>query len=165
MTGRGPEPEEPDDGPPPGTVRPTGPGVLVALAVIGLVAGWSVRLLCLRNGWTEPQVSFASILLIWFCAAVLGTVAYVTQQTVRRARGRLAPHHAVNRLVLGKASALAGALVGGGYLGFALSQLGSASDLAGTRLWHALLAGVGGLVVMVTALLLERACRVPEDDD
>ena len=45
------------------------------------------------------------------------------------------PHHAVNRLVLAKSCALAGALVAGGYLGYALSWLGlTDAELAQQRM-------------------------------
>jgi hypothetical protein len=61
---------------------------------------------------------------------------------------------------------IVGALFGGGYGGFALSfvpdldtQLGSA------RVWHAGTAAVAGLLLVVAALLLERACHIPEGDD
>ena len=48
------------------------------------------------------------------------------------------PHQAVNRLVLAKACALAGALVAGGYLGYALSWVGlTDAELAQQRMVHA----------------------------
>ena len=96
-------------------------------------------------------------------AAIIGGTAYVTRRTVRRNRFDLAHHQAVNRLVLGKACALAGALVLGGYLGYALAQLGVGDPAADLRLWRSLLAALGALAVTVAALLLELACRVPDD--
>jgi hypothetical protein len=39
------------------------------------------------------------------------------------------------------------------------TQLGSA------RVWHAGFAGLAGLLLVVAALLLERACRIPGDDE
>ena len=72
----------------------------------------------------------------------------------------------MNRLVLAKSCALAGAMVGGGYLGYALSWLGIAeADLAKQRMVQSLLAGVAGLLIVAGSLLLERACRIREDDD
>jgi hypothetical protein len=68
--------------------------------------------------------------------------------------------------VLGKACALAGAGIAGGYFGYALAQLGvTSADGSDTRLWHSVVAGVGGLLLMAGSLLLERACRVHEEDD
>ena len=81
---------------------------------------------------------------------------------------RLAPHQAVNRLVLGKAAALAGALCAGAYAGFALAALGGVQrQLDGERAVHAAIAAVGGLALMIAGVLLERACRTqdPEEPD
>jgi hypothetical protein len=156
-------PEEPEG--PGGTVRITGPAPLAVLGIVGLVGGWSIRPLSIRMGFLEPSVTIASIAALFFVAAVVGGSAYLTRRVVRRDRAALAHHQAVNRLVLGKACALAGALVAGGYLGFALAQLGVGEPAADQRLWRALVAGVAGLLVCVAALLLELACRVPPEDD
>lgn len=161
-----PEPEdEREPEAPRGRISPTGPGPLVVAGVLGLVLGWAVRPLSLRFDYAEPDVSFTSIGALFFVAAIIGGTAYITRRTVRRHRFDLAPHQAVNRLVLGKACALVGALVVGGYLGYAVAQLGVANPASETRLWHSLLAALGGLALTVTALLLELACRVPGDED
>ena len=159
----GEEPEEPE--PPEGTVRITGPGPLVGFGVVGLVGGWALRSLSLRLGFLEPTVPIASIAALFFVAAVVGGSAYLTRRVVRRDRASLSHQQAVNRLVLGKACALAGALIAGGYLGYALSQLGVAEPAADNRLWRSLVAAVAGLAICGAALLLELACRVPPEDD
>ena len=153
------EPEEPQ-----GRIRTTGPGPLVVAGVIGLVLGWAIRPLCIRFDYPEPNVSLTSIAALVFVAATIGATAYLTRRTVRRSRTDLAHHAAVNRLVLGKACALVGALALGGYVGYAVAQLGVSNPAADTRFWRSLLAAVGSLAVMVTALLLEQACRVPKAD-
>jgi hypothetical protein len=137
----------------------------VVSGVIGLVCGWAIRPFCLRFDYAEPNVSFTSVGALFFVAAIIGATAYGTRRTVRRNRHDLAHHQAVNRLVLGKACALVGALALGGYVGYAVAQLGVANPAADTRLWHSLLAALGSLAVMVAALLLELACRVPKGDD
>jgi uncharacterized protein DUF3180 len=160
----------PDPGPdqdpdqPQGTIRSTGPGPLVVAGVIGLVVGWAVRPLSLQLGYAEPTVSFTAIGGLVFVAAIIGGTAYATRRTVRRNRFDLAHHQAVNRLVLGKACALVGALVLGGYLGYALAQLGVGDPASDLRLWRSLLAALAALAVTVAALLLELACRVPDHD-
>jgi hypothetical protein len=156
------EEREPD--PPQGRILPTGPGPLVVAGVIGLVLGWSIRPLALRFDYPEPSVSFTSIGALFFVAAIIGATAYSTRRTVRRNRLDLAHHQAVNRLVLGKACALVGALALGGYLGYAVAQLGVSAPAADERLWHALLGALGALAATVAALMLEHACRVPDDD-
>jgi hypothetical protein len=157
------EEQEPD--PQHGRILPTGPGPLVVAGVVGMVVGWSVRPLALRFDYAEPNISFTSIGAFFFVAAIIGATAYVTRRTVRRNRHDLAPHQAVNRLVLGKACALVGSLALGGYVGYALAQLGVANPASDERLWHALLAALGALCATVAALLLEHACRVPNEDE
>lgn len=149
--------------PPRGHVLPTGPGPLVIAGVVGLVLGWAIRPLALRFDFAEPTVSFTGIAVLFFVAAIMGATAYLTRRTVRRNRHDLAHHQAVNRLVLAKAVAVVGALALGGYLGYALAQLGVSSPAADTRMWRSLLAALGALLATVAALLLEQACRVPRE--
>jgi hypothetical protein len=76
------------------------------------------------------------------------------------------PQRAVAFLVLGKASALAGALVAGGYFGFAfmfLTRLDAAAPR--DRVIRSAVAIVAGIVVCAMGLLLERACQVPTEPD
>jgi hypothetical protein len=132
---------------------------------LGLVVGWAIRPLSIQIGTTEPQVSWLSIGIVYFMAAVVGFAAYHTWRA-RRDGLRLEPHRAVNRLVLGKTCALVGAGLAGGYFGFVLAHLGvNDSERAGTQMWHAALAGIGGLLIIAAALLLEQACRVREDHE
>lgn len=159
------DPDDREPGRPQGTVQVTGPGPIVLFGVVGLVGGWALRPLSIRLGFLEPSVPVAAIAALLFVAAVVGGSAYVTWRVVRRERSSLAHHQAVNRLVLGKACALAGALVTGGYLGYALAQLGVGDPASDSRLWRSLVAALAGLAVCVAALLLELACRVPPGDD
>ncbi len=159
------DPQDPEHDQPEGWIRTTGPRPLVAAGVVGLVVGWAIRPVALQTGLAEPRVSLTAIAVLFVVAALLGGTAFVTRRTVRRSRFDLPHHQAVNRLVLGKACALAGALVLGGYLGYALAQLGVTSPAADTRLWRSLVAAAGALLLMVTALLLELACRVPKQDE
>ncbi len=95
---------------------------------------------------------------------ILGYTAYATRRIVRNRPDLLPPHQAVNRLVLARACALVGALMLGGYLGYALSWIGDDAELADERIWRSVAASLAGLLIVVTALLLERACRVGSDD-
>lgn len=163
QSGRRPN-EGPNEGPDdeqPGSVRPTGHRPLAALVVLGLVGGWSLRFLALRTSRPEPDVPWTSVALLALTAAILATTALLTRRVVRRDRGRLAHHQAVNRLVLAKASALVGALLLGGYAGYALAQVGVGTPGSGARLVLAALAALAALAMTAAALLLEHACRVP----
>lgn len=159
-----PGPEE-DGEEPRGTVRPTGPAPLVSVGVVGLVLGWSLRTVALRLGYVEPVVTWLSINLLFFVAAIIGASAYLTRRTVRRDRFALAHHQAVNRLVLAKACAIVGALLVGGYLGYAVSQLGQGDPGSITRLWRSALAALAAGGLTAAALLLELACRVPKPEE
>lgn len=159
------DPDRDRDDRPAGHVQATHLGPLVGWALVGLVLGWALRPVGIRLNGTAPTVGWLPVLALAFVALVMGSVAWSTYRSVQRRRERLEPHHAVNRLVLGKSGALAGAVVAGGYFGYALAWVGlTEAELAQQRMLHALLGGVAGLALVVGSLLLERACRVSGDD-
>jgi hypothetical protein len=162
-----PDDQDPEGRPPDrqGHVRTTSAGSLLTFALVGLVLGWALRPLSIRMNGTAPTVGWLPVLALAFVAVVVGSVAWSTYRSLHRRHERLEPHHAVNRLVLAKACALAGALVAGGYFGYALSWVGIAeAELARQRLVRAVVGGGAGLALVVGSLLLERACRVSRDD-
>ena len=165
---RDPTPNPDDPAPPepgPGRIRTSGPATLVPAGLIGLVLGWAIRPLSISTGRVAPAVPGLSVALIFFVAAILAGAAYFTWRTLHREGRRMPAHHAVNRLVLGKTCALVGAVLLGGYLGNAISHLGVGEGYAQTQVWWSLAAALGGLALMVSALLLERACRVRGSDE
>ncbi len=153
------------DAPGPGHVRPTSPGVLAGFVVVGLVAGWLIRPLYERMGWSALVVTWGQVVVLFFVAGIIATVAWSTWRTLQVRSEWLEPHRAVNRLLMAKSCALVGALVAGGYAGFAVSWLGVEAELAGQRISRSLLAGLAGLLITSGALWLERACRVKKDED
>lgn len=163
MTRDGSEPTHDDQGDrdePSGSLRPTTPLTLAGWAVVGLVLGWAVRPLWDRLDAVPPLVTPVQPLALLLLAAILGYVAWSTHRAVQVRRERLQVHQAVNRLVLARASALVGALVGGGYLGYALTWIGEPAELADERMAWSLAAATCGLAATIAAVLLERACRV-----
>ncbi|WP_395657027.1 DUF3180 domain-containing protein [Nocardioides sp.] len=158
----GPPGEEP---PPVGRLRPTSAATICLWAVVGLVGGWLLHALSDRWTGSAPLVSWAQPLALVLVAAILGATAYLTWRTVHVHHERLEPHQAVNRLVLARACALAGALLAGGYAGYAVSWIGIDSDLASQRMWRSAVAALAGVAIVVTSVLLERACRVRSDDE
>jgi ABC-type sulfate transport system permease component len=112
-----------------------------------------------------PRVTWFQPTALYLVAAILGYVARATHTALQQRRGGLRPHEAVNRLVLARACAIVGALVTGGYLGYAFTWVGLRAELAGERIVPSLVAAVGALLTTGAALLLERACRVRGDDE
>lgn len=163
-----PDPERepvPDPPEPAGRVGTTRPGTLVVVGLVGLVLGWALRPASTTLQGAAPRVAWVQVLALVLVAAILAAVAWSTHRTLRANPRRIAPHQAVNRLVLAKACAIAGAAVAGGYLGYALSWLGiDRAELAGERLVRSGLAGVAGLAIVAGSLLLERACRIRRDE-
>lgn len=165
-------PEDDEQEPPTPHVQPTAPGPLVAVALVGLVAGWSLRPLSVWAGRPSPQVSWMPALTLLLVAALVGYIAWVTYRSVHRRHpdrdaglAPIPPYQALNRLALAKASALIGSLVVGGYLGFCLSWVGLPAETAMPRMVRGLVAAVAAGLLVTAALLLERACRVRNDEE
>ena len=156
-----PSGEEPSGG----HLRPTSPAVLTAWAVVGLVGGWLFHPMMERVRGSAPVVTWTQPLALFLGAAIVGATAWGTWRTVHVRREPLEPHRAVNRLVLARSCAYVGALVAGGYAGYAVSWLGVEAELASQRAWRSLAAAIAGVAITITAVLLERACRVRSDDD
>ena len=148
-----------------GRLAPTPPGALSVLAGIGLVGGWLLHPAALRLGGTAPLVTWLQPFALLFVAAVLGATAWVTWRAVHVRREWLEPHRAVNRFVLARSCALVGALVAGGYAGYALSWLGVDAALGPQRIVRCLVAALAAVLIVVAALLLERSCRVRSADE
>lgn len=157
--------EHPTSDHPVGSLRPTSPAALTAWAIVGLVGGWLLHPVAERVRGSAPIVTWAQPLALILVAAILGATAWSTWRALHVHHVRLEPNRAVNRLVLARACAFVGAFVGGGYLGYALSWLGQDAELAGQRAWRSAVGALAGLMIVVTGLLLERACRVRSDED
>jgi hypothetical protein len=136
----------------------------VIIWLVGLVVGWSLRGQAIRRDAAAPGVSWLSVGTAFFVAAVVAGVAYLTWRTVQREHLRLSPQQGVARLVLGKAIARLGAFGLGAYLGVAISNFGVSGEQAADTIVRALLAALGAATALVSALLLEHACRVPPED-
>ncbi|WP_372734836.1 DUF3180 domain-containing protein [Nocardioides sp.] len=143
-----------------GRLRPITPLALTAWGVAGLVAGWSLHLVAEEVSGSVPVVSWVQPLAMLLLAVVVGTAAWQTWRAVHGRGERLEPHRAVNLLVLGRAAGMVGALMAGGYAGFAVSWIGSPAELAEQRIIRSVIAAAAGIGIMVGGVLLERSCRV-----
>ncbi len=152
--------------PRPGSVRPTSRRLLVAIAVLGIAVGLTMVKAIEAGGGIAPAVSWLTLIAWGFLAALLFAAARNTHQRVQVRRERIESSRAVFLLMIGKASAFVGALCAGVYAGFALSFLQAmGSSGPRNRVIMAGAAAVVSVLVVTAGLLLERACRVPEDPD
>ena len=149
-----------------GSVDLTPRRALVVAALFGGLAGWLVVVTAGALDLIPPRIPWSAPIGLVVFAALVGALAWSTHQRIQVRRERMEPQRAVAFLVLGKASALAGALVAGGYVGFALNFL-TRLDAASPRdrVVRSAVAVVAGLALMAGGLLLERACKVPGADD
>lgn len=149
-----------------GSVNLTPFRALVVAAVFGGLSGWLVVVIANAFDLIPPEVPWTAPIGLILVAALVGALAYATHQRIQVRRERIEPQRAVALLVLGKASALAGALVAGGYFAFALMFL-TRLDAAAPRdrVIRSAVAIVAGVALCVLGLLLERACKVPTEPD
>ena len=149
---------------PSGSVELTPPRALVVAGLFGGLVGWVIGATAEAFDLVAPPVPWTAPVGLALIVALVGALAYSTWQRVQVRRQRIDPQRAVAFLVLGKASALAGALVAGVYFGFALRYV-TRLDAAGPR--ERVIASaacvVAGLALCAVGMLLERACKVPGD--
>lgn len=159
MTGEPPEPE------PGGRLQPVSAAALAGWTVVGLLVGWVARPLSERWWGAAPVVTWLPSLALLFVAAVLAATARSTRHALLGKRERPDAQRMVNRFVLARACALVGALVAGFYAGFALTWIGSGSELGTQRIVRSGAAALGAAAMTTAAVFLERACRVKSDGD
>jgi H+/Cl- antiporter ClcA len=149
-----------------GSVNLTPFRALVVAAIFGGLAGWLVVVIANAFDLIPPEVPWTAPIGLILVAALVGALAYATHQRIQVRRERIEPQRAVALLVLGKASALAGALVAGGYFAFALMFL-TRLDAAAPRdrVIRSAVAIVAGVALCILGLLVERACKVPTEPD
>jgi hypothetical protein len=154
------------DRPSGGSIKITPPRALAVAALFGALAGWLVVAAANSFDLVAPQVPWTAPVGLFLITALVGVIAYSTHQRIHVRRQHIEPQRAVAFLVLGKASALAGALVAGGYLMYALMFITRLDAVAPRdRVIKSAVAVVAGVALAVAGLLLERACRVPKSDD
>ncbi|MDE2409419.1 MAG: DUF3180 family protein [Actinomycetales bacterium] len=73
---------------------------------------------------------------------------------------RLDPFYAVRVLLLAKSTSVASAVIAGFQLGLVLLQL--ATPVIAVSIWLNVLGVIGAVLSLVVALLVERACKIPD---
>jgi hypothetical protein len=152
--------------PPPGTITTTPPLAIATAALFGALGGWLIVVVAGALNVIPPRIPWTAPIAVLLIAAMVGVLAYTTHQRIHVRRERVEPQRAVAFLVLGKASALGGALVAGGYLAYGLLFVTHlAAEAPRDRVIRSAVTVVAGIVLCVAGLLLERACKVPKDDE
>ncbi len=155
-----------DQTPPAGSVGPTRLSMLAAVLLVGATLGYALVPLVELRSDPAPRIEWPTVAVLAMIAATLFALAYSTYRTVHRERASMNPRRAVALLALAKASSLVGAMVAGGYLGFGVHFISRLDvELPRERALRALVAAGAALAIMISALLLERACRVPQDPE
>jgi len=146
--------------------RPTSTVLVVSLIALGIIVGRLTPPIIVRLGGTPPRLGWVAPLMLLAGAVVVGIFAYNTWQTLHRKHERMTADHGIKMLSLAKSCAVVASLVAGFYGGFALGFVDNLDSMLGKeRFVRGLAASVTSLLLLVAALLLERACRLPEDDD
>ncbi len=133
---------------------------------IGLTVGLLIRPIADRLESSPPRVGWGAATTLFVVAVVVGSLAWNTWQSLHKKHQRMTSDHAAKMLALSRSCVIVGALFAGGYGGFALAFVGDLdTPLGQERAVNGGVAALAGLLLLVVALLLERACRLPEDDD
>lgn len=140
-----------------------GTGVFIALASLILTWGFYGRM---------AGIPVAVSLTLWVMAGVCCYLAFkvrsrLAEGRIGQDRSQLNPVTAAQFLIIGKASAWTGAVVGGGYVGMALYIFPQAGILAAAAddLPGVIASATGGLALSVAGLYLEKVCHVPPPPD
>lgn len=144
-------------------MRPTSLRLLVGCTLAAGLAGYLVGLAA--YGSLPPLPRYAPVLTALLALAELG-MARVVRDRVQRRPGRpsarpLHPLQVVRAVALAKASSLAGALAGGGYIGLLLWLLPRTAAQAREDAVICAVSAAAAALLVAAALLLERSGRVP----
>ncbi|WP_394281437.1 DUF3180 domain-containing protein [Corynebacterium sp.] len=109
---------------------------------------------------------------LWIMAVVCAFLTYWVKKRrdeglIGLDRSQLNPMMVANFMVIGKASAWTGAIVGGGYAGMAVYVVPNASVLVAAQadLPGVLSGAIGGVALSIAGVILERACEVSPPAD
>jgi len=139
--------------------------LVVASCVTALVSALALRW-WQEHGGSLPIPSWMSWAGVGLIAAGVGWTARATRRALARDPWALNPQVAVSRLVLGKTSRLAGAILLGGYGALAVMAAQAwPAPLAVTRVLHAGVTLLACAAWMATGRALERACRISRHDE
>jgi hypothetical protein len=145
-------------------VTPTRLRSLLAMTAMTGLLGWFV--IDMRTGDLLSLPYLAPVTATLIALFELGLARVVRDQVRGRSKGRaMHPLQVARALVLAKASSATGALLTGLYGGLLVWFVHDGLRVARSNATVAAFSVAACLVLVVAALLLERACRTPEPPD
>lgn len=157
--------QRPGTGP---SLRPTKPATLVVAALVAAAIGW---LIIAADYADFPRITWLPAIITGGLGALEIIAAITTKARIDRKPGTMPvePLAVVRYVVLAKATSVVGALFAGFFGAISIWLLASRGRLAAAAsdLPPAVGGFAGAVLLLVGALLLEHACRVPPrpDDD
>lgn len=141
------------------------PLYLTILVGVGLIVGRLLPPLAVRFDGSAPRPTWAAAVILGSGAVIVGVIGWSTWQALHKKKQRVNVDRAIQLLALAKSCIMVGGVFAGGYIGFALAFVGDGSPGGHERLIRSLAAGVAAVLLLLAALFLEWACRLPQDDD
>jgi D-serine dehydratase len=138
---------------------------LFAAGGLGVLVGLTIVLITGRNG-VAPLVPWTGPITVGVLGLIVGALAYYLHQRLQVYRIRMEPRLAVGWLAVGKAAGLVGALLAGGYFGFAVRFVTELSiEAPRERVIRSAVAVACGIGTAIAGRQVERACQVPGGDN
>lgn len=144
----------------------TKPLHLLLLAVLGGGALWFVETALAATGRPVLIPPFTLAVALLLIGVIIVVMALPVRRVSRRVPGaRVDPFYATRVVMLAKASALGGALLGGGGLGIVGYLLSRSVLPAVGSVTMAVTTAVGATLLLVAGLVAEHMCSIPPEDD
>lgn len=136
--------------------------------VPSLTVGFLAAEFSVQNGAAIPAAGLDTILtqpLVGLIVVLMAIPIFKYRRAMieRRSAPRVNPFYAVRVVLLAKAIAIAGSIFTGWHAGLAWAQF--SSPVISDAIWQNLWATLGGIVMAACGVVVERNCRVPEDDN
>ena len=143
----------------------TRPVLLVVLAVASAIVALLVQLGLGASGLSKlvPQLTL-SVTLVLIAVIVVALALPVRRATRGSEKRRVDPFYATRVVLIAKASAVTGAILGGAAAGMLIELLIRPVTAAGA-VWGAVAMLVAAVLALVAGLIAENWCAVPPEDD
>lgn len=148
------------------SVERTGRTVLAIAAVVGAGLAWITLSSAESFGWPIPPVPPLTAVAVAILALATWLAARWTHRAVQVRHLRVEPARAIVLLLAGKAALIGGTALAAGYAVVALRYLPHVDAAAPReRVLSAAAAAVLSVALALAGWALERACRIPPDDE